>query len=217
MISSPITHIIHRSIPTKANEIFFTFDDGPDSLGTPKVLDLLKKFNAKASFFVIGQKIEPNKEIFNRILNEGHGVFCHSIDHNYWHYFCTKNHIKEWITKSLFQLNEFSGTVSPKFFRPPAGVITPPLLAAASELNIKLILWNHRFYDKTCAMTIKKYQKALRTIQKGHIVLLHDAQMQKNLDIFLKTLEWFLCELDRKQFIFSKLPSVLPTTEDLDV
>jgi peptidoglycan/xylan/chitin deacetylase (PgdA/CDA1 family) len=177
----------------------------------------LKKFNAKASFFVIGQKVIQNKEIFARIINEGHAVFCHSIDHNYWHYFRSKNHVKNWIANSIAQLNEqvrneyvrneFAHFNS-KIFRPPAGVITPPLLSAASELNVKLLLWNHRFYDKTCELTKKKCQKSLNKIKKGDILLLHDAQKQKNLENFLKTLEWFLSELSAKKFILSQLPKL---------
>ena len=71
-----------RQIPSKKKSIHLTFDDGPNSHCTPKVLDLLKKYNSQATFFLIGNNIKENIDIVNRINNEGHTIGNNSLDHD---------------------------------------------------------------------------------------------------------------------------------------
>src|SRR5688572_27569417 len=69
----------------KSNSIYLTFDDGPDPEVTPLLLDLLKKKNAKATFFLVGTKIEAHPELVSQIIANGHGIGNHSYDHNSFH------------------------------------------------------------------------------------------------------------------------------------
>ena len=72
-------------IPTKEKILYLTFDDGPHETATPFVLDQLKKYNAKATFFCIGKNVESHPEIYKRILNEGHSTGNHTFNHlNGW-------------------------------------------------------------------------------------------------------------------------------------
>src|SRR5437588_3382959 len=76
-------------IPTKEKKIFLTFDDGPIPEVTPWVLSTLKKYNAKATFFCIGENIEKNPDIFRQLISEGHTLGNH-----------TYNHLNGWKTKT---------------------------------------------------------------------------------------------------------------------
>lgn len=181
------TDALTRRIPEVTDRVFLTFDDGPCPELTPRVLDLLKAARFQASFFVIGERARQFPELIQRMIREGHGVFSHSIDHRYGHYFRGKNHLKGWISGSLEQLNRETGSPS-RLFRPPAGVVTPPLVQAAAELKTPLVLWNHRFYDRTRPWTAARAQRSLRRLVPGDIVLLHDRQKASQREVFMETL-----------------------------
>ena len=79
-------------IDTSSKEIYLTFDDGPNEKFTPKILELLKKHNSKATFFCIGKNIEKYPDLFLQIINEGHTVGNHSYGHkNKFGFLSTKN------------------------------------------------------------------------------------------------------------------------------
>ena len=182
-------HILIRKIQTSQREVFLTFDDGPDSELTPKILDILASHNALASFFVIGNKARNQKALIQKIINQGHQVISHSKDHKYYHYFLGKNHLKNWVTESVEDLEDIIGKKS-LGFRPPAGIVVPPFVTACTELGIPVYLWNHRFFDTTKVFTQKKAQASALKIQAGDIVLLHDHKNSiHTLDFYLKNLK----------------------------
>jgi len=189
--------------PAKKN-IYLTFDDGPDPETTNEVLDLLKAEKWNATFFVIGHLAEKNLNLIQRMLNEGHSVMSHSVDHDYSHYFNGKEHLKTWLQNSLKNLS-FITKQPQKVFRPPAGILTPPLLEAATELNIPLILWNHRFYDAVWGLSEKKLLKSVPKLKEGDIVLLHDRQSAKKRPIFLSALKTYIRTMKAQDFIGTSL------------
>ncbi|UYL09608.1 polysaccharide deacetylase family protein [Bdellovibrio sp. SKB1291214] len=185
--------VIVRKIHSAKNEIYLTFDDGPTEDLTPQVLDLLKEMNAKANFFVIGDEARKHPDILKRIVQEGHGLFSHSLDHAYRNYFKGTAQVKNWIENSLADLNHQSKQPQ-KAFRPPAGILTPPLITAAEQLQCPLVLWSHRFFDTTHAFTEEKALASLKTLRSGDIILLHDRQKTEHQELFLKTLRKYLQE-----------------------
>ncbi|QDK46248.1 hypothetical protein DOM22_14290 [Bdellovibrio sp. ZAP7] len=191
--------LIVRRIHSAKNEIYLTFDDGPSEDLTPQVLDLLKELDAKASFFVIGYEARKHPEILKRIVSEGHGLFTHSLDHAYSNYFRSTAYVKNWIENSLADLNHQSGQPH-KAFRPPAGVITPPLVKAAEQLQCPLVLWSHRFFDTAHEFTEDKAQANLKLLQPGDIILLHDRQNTGRQELFLKTLRKYLQDIQRQGY-----------------
>jgi len=205
-----------RKIKTAQKEIFLTFDDGPDPDLTPQVLDLLRETKAHASFFVIGEKAQAHPEILQRILREGHSVLSHSLDHRYDLYFRGKDSLKTWLQKSLLQLEQQTG-VKQSVFRPPAGVLTPPLIQAARELKIPLVLWNHRFYDTALPWTENRAAKNAATLVPGDIVLLHDRQRKQNRTLFLKTLRKYLQEVQQRGYLCASLSNSILQNEVQDV
>lgn len=195
--------LIIRKIKTHEKKIYLTFDDGPSDL-TPKVLDLLNLYNAKATFFVVGKYVDKHPKIFQRILFEKHAAYSHSIDHSYLHYFSHDKKIKSWMLSSIKDLANKTGFIS-KIFRPPAGIITPPLKRAAKQEEIRLILWNTRFFDSVRKLSEAKVLSYLKKANPGDIILLHDLQNSKNEAHFLLALELLLSSLKQNDYIMESL------------
>src|SRR3954464_6968769 len=89
--------MIIRSLPTQTKNIYLTFDDGPDPVGTPAVLDVLKAKNAKSTFFLIAEKARAYPAVVERIQREGHAIGNHSLDHLYRRYFSGRRKLGHWI------------------------------------------------------------------------------------------------------------------------
>ncbi|MFZ3231627.1 MAG: polysaccharide deacetylase family protein [Pseudobdellovibrio sp.] len=187
------------SNPTNVKKIYLTFDDGPCPINTPAVLDLLKKHNSTATFFVIGSKVLSNISLVQSMIQYGHEVLSHSKDHSYSNYFKAIPIIQRWISTSISELNQLAA-INKTGFRPPAGILNPPLVAAAKNLHVPLILWNHRFYDTVSSLSRKKIDKKMPKINSGDIILLHDHQKEKNKANFLFCLEYLILELKKRDF-----------------
>ncbi len=188
-----------RKIKSSENEIFLTFDDGPCPEFTPIILDLLKKESVHASFFVVGEKCRQSPKLVERILSEGHSIFSHSLNHEYKYFFKSEKSLKHWMRKSLAEL-EIQTHCAQKIFRPPAGVLTPPLIHVAKELDVTLVLWNHRFYDSVFSWTLKKAKRSIEAMSSGDIILLHDWQKPIHRENFLKTLQIYIQELRSRSY-----------------
>ncbi len=185
--------------PGANSKVYLTFDDGPSHDLTPKVLDVLKTYGATATFFVIGNKAANEIDLINRMLIEGHSVQSHSVDHDYRNYFKSKLKLKAWMQNSISHLA--SVTHKKVFaFRPPAGILTPPLLKVAKDLNLPLVLWNQRFFDSLQQLTISKVSERISNIRAGDIILLHDHQKKNNGESFLLAFEYLVQELQNKKF-----------------
>jgi peptidoglycan/xylan/chitin deacetylase (PgdA/CDA1 family) len=180
-----------RRIATPGRELFLTFDDGPDPDGTPAVLDLLARYDARATFFVIARAAERHPELLRRIVAAGHGVGNHSLDHTWGAYFGSQRRLRDWIAASETALADRigRGTVG---FRSPAGVRTPPLASALARLELPLVHWSTRFYDTVRAWRPAPALASLARTRPGSIVLLHDRQRPAHLPTFLATLERYL-------------------------
>lgn len=192
-----------RKIESTGKAIYLTFDDGPNSYCTPRVLELLRKYNAKATFFVIGQNVESNIDIFNQIKNENHSIGNHSYDHDYMIFFKGVKRLKQWIEVGEETISKQLGSSSVGF-RSPAGVRTPELRYIMHKKNERLILWQHRFYDTTYQFTDDKWRRKFSSIKNGDIILLHDTH--KETDKFIKTLENFIRELVNDGFQLCAIP-----------
>lgn len=171
--------------------VVLTFDDGVDEIQTPKVLDVLKKYDAKAIFFIIGEKAEKHPHLVQRIVAEGHKIGIHSYTHKpIFPILAYDNMHKEvWDTKEI--LEKITGeTVD--LFRPPFGVTNPNVGKVVEELNLKTIGWNIRSLDTN--MSQDRLQVAERVSQKltgRDIILLHDDRQGSEilLEALLKNIE----------------------------
>lgn len=198
-----------RRMPSLEPVLYLTFDDGPDPAGTPAVLELLKKYRAHASFFLIGIYAQTHPSLVKQIVAEGHAVGNHSPDHRYRNYFHSSARLMNWIEDGEKILRDVTGAPTIGF-RPPAGVRTPPLNAAVRRLQIPLILWNTRFYDSVWSWRETRALKSLESARGGDVILLHDRQRPENRESFLCTLDIYLDRAVQKGFRFERL-AITPT------
>ncbi|KQB38817.1 polysaccharide deacetylase family protein [Flavobacterium aquidurense] len=153
-------------------KIALTFDDGPSEF-TVEVLELLKKYNAKATFFCIGKNIEAYPEILKQIIADGHLVGNHSYSHSKFFDFYNALQIKEEIEKTDELLEKFTSKKI-NFFRPPYGVTTPSIRRALKRTGHKVIGWNIRSLDGGTKNQKLIFNRIIKRISPGGIVLLHD-------------------------------------------
>jgi peptidoglycan/xylan/chitin deacetylase (PgdA/CDA1 family) len=150
--------------------IYLTFDDGPIPVVTPFVLDTLKKFNAKATFFCIGDNIDKHPDIFNRLHSEGHAIGNH-----------TYNHLKGWSTEDetyIENFNKCQTLTQTNLFRPPYGRIkgsqSRELKAQSSKPDI--VMWDVLSGDFDEKL---KPQNCLDNViwntENGSIIVFHDS------------------------------------------
>lgn len=200
-------------ISTTEKVIYLTFDDGPTPEITKWTLDILNQYNAKATFFCIGNNIEKYPEIFHDILNEGHAIGNH-----------TQNHIKGWKNSANVYLKNIeeaqnvlssqfqkSKTVNPQskfntLFRPPYGQITPKQGKKLIKLGYKIIMWDVLSFDWDKAVDKETcLDNVIKTTTNGSIIVFHDSvKASKSMQYALpKALEYF----SKKGYGFKALSS----------
>ena len=160
---------------TNEKIIAITFDDGPNPEYTPQVLALLKKYEAKATFFCIGEHIEKHPGLLKTIANDGHGIGNHSYSHSKTIGF---SNTKSWLEEieRTDQLIEKATGFKTNLFRPPFGVTTPHLASALKTTDHSCIGWNNRSFDTFIASPKTISTRVLKQVTPGGIILLHDKQ-----------------------------------------
>lgn len=171
--------------------IYLTFDDGPIEGLTPWVLDTLKHYGIKATFFCVGENIERNRSVFQRVLDEGHQVGNH-----------TYNHVKGWKFDTdayLENVEKCEILLNTKLFRPPYGRIKrSQFLKLASTYRV--VFWDVLSYDYDKFVSPEAcLENSIRYTRPGSIIVFHDnVKAQKNLKFALpRYIEHFL-ELNYK-------------------
>jgi len=166
-------------------EIYLTFDDGPAEDITPAVLDILEKYNAKASFFCIGRNVERHPDIFMKLKPAGHAVGNHSYSHVRGLYMNNGDYYDDIELASRF--------IDSSLFRPPYGLITPSQARVLSS-KYKIIMWSVLSvdYDRTVPASTS-LDHVIKNTTSGSIVVFHDSQKAsgKMLKILPKYLEHF--------------------------
>jgi peptidoglycan/xylan/chitin deacetylase (PgdA/CDA1 family) len=157
------------------NKIAITFDDGPHEM-TVLVLDVLKKYNAKATFFCIGKNIETHPEIFKKIIEGGHLIGNHSYSHADFFDFYRKKQLIDEIEKTDALITSFSGKKT-ALFRPPYGVTNPSIRRALAVTKHKTIGWNIRSLDGIIKSEKIIFNRIISRVSPGGIVLLHDTSI----------------------------------------
>ncbi|MFD3155700.1 polysaccharide deacetylase family protein [Haloimpatiens sp. FM7330] len=157
----------------KKNCIMLTFDDGPDERYTNTLLDLLKKNEVKASFFLVADKAKKNPHIVNRMIEEGHKIALHSHLHEnalitgYWS-------VKRDFENSMKIINGNNWKVN--YYRPPWGRVNIFTILFLNKNALKPILWNVMAEDWSKFSTVEIIEnKLLKRVKEGSIICLHDS------------------------------------------
>jgi peptidoglycan/xylan/chitin deacetylase (PgdA/CDA1 family) len=158
-------------IKTKEKDIYLSFDDGPHPVITPFLLDELKKYNAKATFFCIGDNVKKFPDVYQRVIDEGHAIGNH-----------TMHHINGWKNKDADYLNDIAAAakyIDSNLFRPPYG------RAKKSQINrllkvdhpLTTIMWSVLAGDWIEDLSPQKcIEQVKNNIRPGSVVVFHDSE-----------------------------------------
>jgi len=164
---------LHANKNINQNWVSITFDDGPNSDFTPKVLQLLKQFSVKATFFCVGKQVEKHPEILKQIISEGHSVGNHTYTHSKSFGFFTLERIKVELQKTKSVVKDLTG-FEMNLYRPAFAVTNPMIEQAVKDLNLKSIGWSVRSLDTTSRSEKLTLKRITSKVAKGDIILLHD-------------------------------------------
>ncbi len=183
------------NIKTTEKKIYLTFDDGPIPEVTDFVLDTLKQYNAKASFFCVGNNVAKNNAIYERIITNAHTVGNHTFSHT-----------NGWRTANDYYytaVERCSHVVKSNFFRPPYGKLKPSQYNYLSA-KYKIVMWSVLPGDFDQSVSPEQcLANCINNIAAGDIVVLHDSlKAEKNMTY---TLPRMLNHFSEKGFVFDKL------------
>ncbi len=191
---------------TVNNKIALTFDDGPHQEYSIEILNILKNFNIKATFFIIGEKAEKNTDLIKAIIDHGHALGNHTFKHSpVFDFYRTSKVISE-LEKTNKILEKISGDKI-RYFRPPYGVTNPNIAKAVKRKALKAIGWSIRSLD-----TVKKkeiIQKRIQKVKSGDIVLFHDTKK-----VTVEILEDFLRLCKRKKLEIVTIDELIKNTNE---
>ena len=158
-------------IKTKEKEIYISFDDGPHPVITPFVLAVLKKYNAKATFFCIGDNVKKFPEIYQQVIDEGHTIGNH-----------TMHHINGWKTedgKYLDDITQAREYIASNLFRPPYGRVKKSQLYKLQTAGHKIqtVMWSVLAGDWIATLRPEKcFQQVKNAVYPGCIIVFHDSE-----------------------------------------
>lgn len=181
-------------VPTEKKTIAFTFDDGPDQRQTPKILEVLEQYQAKATFFVVGDRVDRFPEIVRMELSKGHEIGNHSYHHPSFQNLGRDSILSE-LTKTQQAISQATGQTA-VLFRPPGGSYNQNIINISKDNNLQLILWSwHQDTKDWKAPGVQRIvNKVLNNVRNGDIILMHDyvynsSQTSEALKIILPELQ----------------------------
>ena len=160
---------------TKEKAVWLTFDDGPDPQDTPRILDLLDHYQAKATFFVIGAKAKEHPHLIQEILRRGHSIGNHTQSHpvsSFW--IALPYQLRRELSLCQQTIAQLSPAATPTLFRAPVGMINFFLHPILEEQRLTLIGWSARGFDTVADSPEKVIQRIWKQVTPGAIILLHE-------------------------------------------
>jgi peptidoglycan/xylan/chitin deacetylase (PgdA/CDA1 family) len=180
--------------------IALTFDDGPDSVDTPKLLDLLREKGVKATFFVVGKRADQYPEIVRRAWDEGHLIANHTWSHRLLFCFLTPSRLRAEIDRGAESVRRICG-VRPRLFRSPVGMRHVLLQSYLTDAGLEYVSWSIRTRDTLTADSSVLARRILRQAASGDIILLHD-HLPRGVHVMLEALPRVIDELRERGFEF---------------
>ena len=154
--------------------VALTFDDGPDEVMTPKVLEVLGRYNIKATFFLVGEKVDRHHELVRQMVQEGHIVANHTFSHKGVFQLSSRRVVEQEILACSRSIKAAVG-LSPLLFRPPFGVTNPIIGKAVDHCGLQAIGWSVRSLDTVAKSEREDVCRRVEAkLHPGAIILLHD-------------------------------------------
>lgn len=183
------------NIPASGKDLYLTFDDGPNPVITPWVINLLKQYNAKATFFCVGGNVEKYKEVYEMLLAEGHAVGNHTYSH--------KNGWRTRREKYLEDVERCAAVFPSKLFRPPYGKLRKFHYNRIKEAY-QIVMWGVLSGDFDRKLSNEKcLSNVLNNTQPGSVIVFHDSE--KALKKLYYTLPKVLEHFTKKGYSFQAI------------
>ena len=160
-------------------QVAITIDDGPDPQVTPQVLDILDQYQAKATFFCIGQLALRHADLCRDIIRRGHAIENHSWSHHSLFSMFGPWSISREVSAAQSVLSEICGQI-PRFFRPTAGLRNLALEPVLAHHGLQLCSWSKRGFDTRVRDSDAVFNRLTRNLKGGDILLLHDGNAARN-------------------------------------
>ena len=190
----------------ESNSIALTFDDGPVSGQTEKVLDILRTHQLEACFFCIGDRVSKYPVLIKRLQEEGHIIGNHSYFHHWNFDLLAPLKMREELERTDEAISKVLG-VRPNYFRPPYGVTNSNLAVAAGK-DYRIVGWSVRSFDTVIKDPVKLLKRVTRRLKGGDIVLFHDHSetMHEILPDFIKHVESIGLKIVRLDKLINESP-----------
>jgi len=199
---------VYTRFKTSRPEVWLTIDDGPDERDTPRILDLLDRHRARATFFLIGEKAARHPELVAEIIRRGHEVAHHTQTHGIYNFWCaTPSHVRRELDAGLESLGR--GGARPRWFRPPVGIKNFFLHAALAARGLVCVGWSDRSRDGTDRDSARIVARVLKSVQPGAIILMHEGP-DVHISVRVEAIAGVLQGLEARGFA-----CVLPERDDL--
>ena len=206
----------------EGKRVFLTFDDGPSDTVTPHILDILKKYNIKATFFVLGNRVSNHKELIQREYNEGHYIANHGYSHRYDKIYSSSSKVLEEYNKTEAAIKKALGNkeYESNLFRFPGGSVGGSYDKVKKQAKKQLkkegiayLDWNALTNDANGAKSKKEIIKNLKTTIQNKdnvVVLMHDAADKK---LTYQSLEEVIKYLKKQGYNFKNMYDLMQTEE----
>ena len=205
-VEPPAPEVVEPETPElKKPMIAITFDDGPSRAITPKILELLEKYDARATFCVVGYVLEKHTDIGKQIFESGSELIGHSWNHKDLTKL-TNEAIKEQLLSTNALIEEITGA-APAFYRPPYGAVNTRLREVSQELELSLLMWSIDPKDWKTKNAKLIYEHIVDNVKEGSVILCHDLY-----ESTLEMLEPLLVELT-KQYRFVTISELFAEKE----
>lgn len=188
-------------VPTDKKVIALTFDDGPDPIETVEIMELLQQYNAKATFFVLGHRVDRYPEVVKAQAAAGHEIANHTYHHIYFNGRPSPDLIRKEVAQTADAIFNAAG-IRPRLFRPPGGYYNETMVNTIKATGHQIILWSwHQDTEDWKIPPVSKIvKKVLNNARNGDIVLFHDHVEGKSNTV--KALKRILPELQRQGYEF---------------
>lgn len=186
-------------VHTDQKVIALTFDDGPDPIETCAILDLLKRYEARSTFFVIGKRVAQFPDVVQRVINEGHEVANHTYSHDFFHLPASKRLVRDEIERTEQAIMKATGKRT-FLFRPPGGIYDETIIQVSNEMGLVPIMWSwHQDTEDWRRPGVRRIiNKVLNNVRNGDIILFHDHVEGKTQTV--AALEAILPELQKRGY-----------------
>ncbi len=205
--------VILRGAQT-GRQVALTFDDGPDTTYTPQVLDILAEKGVRATFFLVGARVDELPEITRRIVNDGHALGNHSYAHTRYSAMGRSEIVLD-LGRTDDSLSRAVGSRT-RLFRPPYGALDPNSVRNVADQGYRIILWSIDSQDWQAPGRNAILNTVLGQVHPGAIILFHSGGgPRQNLDGTIQALPLIIDRLQRQGYLLVTVPEMLETLAEI--